>query len=793
MHSWNPPTKALRRVTLAADARLCTPDYCDDQIWQLSLAGGEPPALALETTFGLRARGLRLFPRFSEGDVTVNDPEQFANPPVIIRLYPNFLSARFSPFTDIDVEADYWVPQSQSVAGRLRITNQSRFLRQIRLDWVTLLTPIEQGQRMAALEIQATTVICGRSADLSPLVFLTGGPSVASGPYPALTLEFDLPANRSRQVTWSHAARRTPEDSFALAREIVTANWDAERAQIEMTNAGQIEIITGDPEWDLAFALATKDALGLFMGPTSNLPHPSFVNSRQPDQGYSMRGDGSDYGYLWNGQSLLEAYYILDYILPGYPELAKGILYNFLYTQDQNGFVDWKPGLGGQRSNQLATPLLAGIALRIYEITEEKHFLEEVYPRLLKFFLAWFEPERDRDGDGIPEWDHPMQAGFDDHPIFARWHSWAEGVDISTAESPSLCAFLHRECKSLIRIGAIIDHPEIEPSLKMYLENLRIASESSWDPKTSSYHYRDRDTHYTSEGGRVGERWGSGELPTRHKFDWPVRLLVRVKASGETTRRPKIFFHGLSASGNHRVERLSLERFQWYMGWGTATSEYTYAVLENVEIQGLEDDDQIIVESVRLADMDHTLLLPLWSGIPSERHAQILVNQTVTSPSLFWRSFGLPACPMASNRPEAGICQSVHTIWNRLIGEGMLDYGYQMEAGELLGRIMKAMTKSIKETGSFFRYYNAETGEGIGERDALGGLAPIGLFLSALGVHLISSYKVFITGFNPFPWPVTVKYRGLTVLRQLDGTQITFPDGQTISVKDPNPQIITLE
>ena len=218
MHSWNPTTKALRRVTLAADARLCTPDYCDDQIWQLSLAGGEPPALALETTFGLRARGLRLFPRFSEGDVTVNDPEQFANPPVIIRLYPNFLSARFSPFTDIDVEADYWVPQSQSVAGRLRITNQSRFMRQIRLDWVTLLTPIEQGQRMAALEIQATTVICGRSADLSPLVFLTGGPSVASGPYPALTLEFDLPANRSHQVTWSHAAQRTPEDSFTRQR-----------------------------------------------------------------------------------------------------------------------------------------------------------------------------------------------------------------------------------------------------------------------------------------------------------------------------------------------------------------------------------------------------------------------------------------------------------------------------------------------------------------------------------------------------------------------------------------------
>lgn len=786
-------TKGLRKVTLAADARLCTPDYCDDQIWQLSLRGGEPPALALETTFGLRARGLRLFPRFTQGDLTISDPEEFVSKPAIIRLFPNFVSVAYSPFTDLDVEADYWVPQSAAIGGRLRITNRSRFARQIRLDWVSLLTPIEQGQRMAPLEIQATTVIAGHSADLSPLVFLTGGPTVAPGPYPALTLGFDLPSKGSRQVTWSHAALQNAEDSFETARNVVARNWDAERAQIEMANSGQIEISTGDPEWNLAFALAAKNALGLFVGPTDHLPHRSFVNSRQPDQGYSMRGDGTDYGYMWNGQSPLEAYYLLDFILPGYPELAKGILYNFLYTQSQDGFVDWKPGLGGQRSNRLATPLLASIAWRIYRVTGEKSFLDEVYPLVLKFFLQWFQPERDRDADGVPEWDHPMQAGFDDHPIFARWHSWAENVDITTAESPSLCAFLYRECQSLIRISAILEQTEIQTSLRGRSENLRIASESCWDPETSCYHYRDRDTHYTSPGGRIGERWGSGELPVRHEFDWPVRLLVRIRASGETTRRPRVFFHGTSASGNHRVESLSLEQFQWYMGWGSATSEYTYAVVENVEIQGLEDEDQIILESVSLVDVDHTLLLPLWSGIPADRHAQDLVTRTITSPLLFWRAFGLPACPATSIRAEAGTCSSVHMIWNRLIGEGMADYGYQEEAVELLTRTMKAIIKSISDEGSFFRYYNAESGESWGERNALGGLAPLGLFLKLLGVQIITSSKVFLSGLNPFPWPVTVKYRGLTILRGRIKTQIDFPDGQTISVTDPSPQIITLE
>ena len=793
MRTWNLTAQQINKLTLATDARLCAPDYLNDQIWQLSLGGGEPPALALETTFGLRARGLRVFPRFTEDDKTVNDPAQFAHPPIISTVFPNFISVSFSPFNDLDVIADYWVPQSHAVSGRLRVMNRSPLARQIRLDVVTLLSPIDEGQRMASLEIQATTVICGRSANLSPLLFLTGGPAIASGPYPALSLGFDIPSNGSRQVTWSHAALETPEDSFELARNIVTRNWEAERAQIEMTNAGQLEIITGDPDWDFAFAMAMNNALGLIIGPTPHLPHLSFVNSRQPDQGYSLRGDGSDYGHLWNGQSPLEAYYLLDFILPGYPELAKGILYNFLATQGQDGFVDWKPGLGGQRSNRLATPLLASIAWRIYEVTEEKSFLDDIYPGLLKFFLQWFEPARDRDGDGIPEWDHPMQAGFDDHPIFARWHSWAENVDITTAESPSLCAFLHRECQSLIQIAALVGDNAIRTSLRGHLENLRIASESSWDPKTACYHYRDRDTHFASAGGRIGERWGSGELPIRHQFDWPVRLLVRIRASGETTRRPKVFFHGMSASGNHRVESLSLEQFQWYMGWGSATSEYIYAILESVEVQGLQDEDQIILESVRLTDMDHTLLLPLWSEIPAEEHAQDLVNLTITSPSLFWRSFGLPACPIASIRSEAGTCSSVHMIWNRLIGEGMSDYGYQSEAVELLARTMKAIVKSIKEEGNFFRYYNAESGEGWGERNALGGLAPVGLFLKALGLHIVNSSKVFITGFNPFPWPVTVKYRGLTVLRQRTMTQLVFPDGQTVNVKDPDPQVITLE
>jgi len=81
----------------------------------------------------------------------------------------------------------------------------------------------------------------------------------------------------------------------------------------------------------------------------------------------------------------------------------------------------------------------------------------------------------------------------------------------------------------------------------------------------------------------------------------------------------------------------------------------------------------------------------------------------------------------------------------------------------------------------------------MGDHNALVGLAPIGLFLETLGVRIYTANRVLLTGFNPFPWPVTVKYRGLTILRRKDSTIITFPDGQTTTIVDPSPQIVSLQ
>ncbi|NJN80471.1 MAG: hypothetical protein HC797_08355, partial [Anaerolineales bacterium] len=54
------------------------------------------------------------------------------------------------------------------------------------------------------------------------------------------------------------------------------------------------------------------------------LPYPSFVQSRHTDQGFSHKGDGTDYPPAWNGQFALDAYYFSS-ILHGTPYITKNL------------------------------------------------------------------------------------------------------------------------------------------------------------------------------------------------------------------------------------------------------------------------------------------------------------------------------------------------------------------------------------------------------------------------------------------------------------------------------------
>jgi hypothetical protein len=622
---------------------------------------------------------------------------------------------------------------------------------------------------------------------------MTGGPEPSTGPYPALSIDMELAPGGTRQFTWAHAALAEIEASFKQVKELVARNWEAEIAHLDVLNGRLLEIETGDKDWDAAFALAQKAAMSLFVGPTEHLPEKSFVLSRQPDQGYSPRGDGNDYTHLWNGQSAMEADYLTSVILPSAPSLAKGLLENFLSLQTQMGYIDWKPGLGGQRGRMLATPLLTNMAWRIYQTTEDRNFLEGVFPQLISFVQTWFTPEQDRDGDGLPEWAHPLQSGYEDHPAFSQWQRWAQGADITQAESPALCSFLYNEIQLLIRMARELERTGPISALEALADNLKSAVESVWDDKANIYRYWDRETHFSPIGEFLGSRQGPGEIFLERAFQKPVRLLIQIEAAEERPRSAKASIHGTSASERHRVESIAEDDFQWFFGRGNVTSERVYQDVEHIQISGIDDEDQVTARVVDFAIQDHTLLLPLWAGIPNKNRGRKLAQNTITDETRFWHAYGIPAYVHFHTESDADSCHHVHLTWNNLIGEGLLRYGYEEEAVSLFTRLMRGIVENLQRSQTFYQNFHSQTGQGIGERNALSGLPPIGLFLDILGVRILSSRRVALQGHNPFRMPVTIKFRGLTIERKSNRTKITFPGGQTAVVRNPKPRIVTIE
>jgi len=787
MREWSLAPSDPLNLTLAADMRLCAPDYINDQIWEMEMDVSEQAELSLQTTFGLRARSMRLFPRFAEGGKVVTSPSQFSEPITVQKLYSNFVGLTFSPFNGLFVSYEVRVPRSTAICGRFIITNQLPSKRSIRFEMCSVLVPTG-GHAMAHTQMQLVNVLVGQTGELIPTLFLTGGPESGPGPQPSLAVILDLDPMETRQLTWAQATAVSHQESFEQARLIAAQPWDAERARIEMINMRDtLQIQTPDEDWNAAMAFSQQTALGAFFPANEHLPKPSFVQARQPDHGYSPSGNGYDYPASWSGQSALEAYYLSN-VLIGKPALIRGVLENFISVQEKNGDIDGKPGLGGQRGRHLSMPILAALAWKLYQATEDEDFLKGIFPKLLSFFWVWFSPANDRNKDGLPEWTYPYQTGYEENPLFDTGHSWSMGVDITFLHSPALAALLYNEARILVKMAEKADRGDAVTLLERQAKKIKASVDGLWNEATALYRYSDRETGLSLKGRLLGKLKGPGTLKLQEESKKPVRLLVQLQAQKPGASRPEIIV------GKHASEEVSEvisgAHFRWHHNGLVATSEKAHGQIDWIQVKNIDPKDEVIISTVDCTTEDHTLLLPLWAGIPDRKRSQALLRRTILDTNRFDQPFGIPACPLLSNEETTSVCMSVHLPWNLLVAEGLLAYGFREEAASIFTKIMAAVIHNLKERSAFYQRYHAQTGQGLGERNALNGLVPVGLFLQTLGVQIISDKKVRLEGTNPFPWSVTIQFRGLKIIRAMEYTQITFPNGKSTRVENSTPCVL---
>lgn len=792
MHDLNLTPDHPIYLPLAADARLSPTDYTNDQIWELNLGNSEPPAITFQTTFGLRARFCRIFPRFILNGQVISDPARFHQPVTIHQYYPNYIKLSFKPFPGVNVIHEYWVPSSHVIAGRTKMVNISHDACQIQIEWAEVLVPNPDGNRMSIQEIGLTTILSGETEDLSPVLFLYGGAQAGKSPFPSLYLSSIIPPRSEQVALWAHASLNDMTSSFELAKDVCSKNIDMEVAQISRVNSQRMEIQTGNQDWNTALYLGQTMVDQLFLQSTEACKAASFVGARNPDQGFSLHKIGSDYNHLWSGQSPLDTYYLTNFLLPTSPGLLKGLLDNFLATQAAQGEIDFKPGLGGQRSQLLATPLLGLVAWKYFEYTDDIEYIKSIFPKLLQFFYSWFTTAHDRDSDFVPEWDQIVQTGYEENPLFSHLKDSPAGIDISTVESPDLCSYLFQECQSLILIAKQLAKDKVTIKLKSIAETLNTMVEQSWSDEQACFLYRDRDSHKSPPMEHLGKLMGAGVIELHREFLYPVRPVIHIKSKIEGTRPVQIYIHGTSINDAHRVDHIPAYKVHWHLNSGYLTSEYVYKTIEQIEITGILPDDEVYIQTPNLHFIDQTLLLPIWAGIASEEKAKILINSTIMNKKKFLSPFGIRSridFQDLDEIPEE--YPTINLLWESMVLEGLIRNGERKKAAELFARTMKAIVHSLKTDMTFHKFYHSETGKPLGAKNTLTSVIPIGLLLNILGIKIVNSSKVEIVGSNPFPWPVTIKFRGLTVVQQEKKALLIFSDGQNITVDNDQPKIIS--
>jgi hypothetical protein len=95
-------------------------------------------------------------------------------------------------------------------------------------------------------------------------------------------------------------------------------------------------------------------------------------------------------------------------------------------------------------------PITAWTAVKLYEMSGNREFLDELYEPLVRWNQWWFE-KNDYNGDGLCQYNHPFSSGLDDSPL------WDGGMPV---ESPELNTYLCLHMEALSHIAAVIGLPD---------------------------------------------------------------------------------------------------------------------------------------------------------------------------------------------------------------------------------------------------------------------------------------------------------------------------------------------
>lgn len=759
-----------------------------DQVWILNLDCKDPYPFCLTTTYGLRAKSVRLFPNLIHENRRISKPKDFSLLPRVIEYSPASISIEAEYQNQIKFLFSCFFIEPEVLVGNSQIRNLTETQIDITLQLALNLVPMGKGEPSHPEKVGNNQFITGYTDNLEPVLYMTGGPTAISNPFPALSIQLNLLPSSAQQLSWTLVSKETKSQSFERAKKIITSDWqNGFHAHIMEHKGLTIGIKTGEPEWDSAFFLSQVNAKTHFLEYIKEPGIPHFIKIRLPDSSSISDNLDSKSKTLTN----LELNHLCQVLLPAEIDNAIYLIENQIKIQIAN--LERNPGNNNYETIYKGCPLLASLLLEIYEINQDIRLLERSFPDLCKLYQLWIiDPVSGTEMDNL-HWESPTQLQIDSGLFsFDIWESYSRGLDIKKVESPALYAMLLKESKALSKISKILGERSEMRYFNHRVKEFQQRLEDCWQEKMCQYGYQDINTHLCSSGETVYQDHVSSEVEIHQNFTKPQRLHCQIFASDEYTRACRIRIKGKSSKGEPIEEVFKSPGLLWVSGRAHLTSKYLYQEIETLSFEGLNLQDEFILETVDLTQTDITCLLPFWADGGMEKHLQEMSSTLLDSHNDLL-SIGIPETWEGERPLPEDLPLRVNVLWNTLILEGLANYGESQKAAELFTNIMRGIVHGLKDYDGFFPLFDSNTVQPVGQYNAISGLVPIHLFLIIAGIKLLSPTKVALWGSNPFPWPIEINWKGLSLWKEGDHTRITFPNGAAAEHNSEKPVLITAE
>lgn len=756
-----------------------------DQVWELTFAPSATQLFYLQTTYGLRARSMHFFPNILLDGKRLTHPDDFAKHPTIKKYPPGSLILEYETVQGLRILFSCFFPNTSLMTGDLTIHNTGATVMKAAIEMAAVLVPMHQGTPTRPRKMGKCTIISGQSGNLYPVLHMSGGPIALTNPYPALSLALPCSPGQSRVVSWALATKDSLDASFKAAQDHISAGWQKEcRIQQKFHEAHTLFIQTGDPDWDAALYLsqvsASQHCSTLGDGEDDKF---SFLKSRLPDQTASDKIDSN--------LTLLDAIHLAEVILPAHSKTFEQLVRAFISQVDEKGQLKIRFSHYGIRRSFQAAPLLAQLCLDLYEIHQDRSFLNEIFTDLCRFFNARVTTDSENNLRFHLTWEDPQQLQLNTGLFnFDIWEETGRGLEIQTAESPAMAAMLFREVRSLQKIAAILEKDSQLEEFQNYEKLLKKQFEESWQENLKGYVYLDCQSHLKSLQELYYPAPASEKLDFKKRFTRPQRLQLHLTVCDENTRAGHIQFVGKDIHDETIVENFYPRDIRWISGRAHLVTRQLYTFLDFISIKGLTREDQVLLETANYAQCDITCLSPIWSGgIPKARF-QVLVKRHFNVRRKTFR-YGVPETWQCQQKLPNNLPIYVNMLWNTLLIKGLVDHGFQEQAMQLFQNLMALVVTGLKNYQGFFSYYSHRDGHPAGTRNAISALVPVRLLLQIAGIRLFSPNRVVIWGKNPFPWPLKIAWQGLTLIRDGTKTNIIFPDGTKYETDSPKSALIS--